>query len=131
MVELFPFLVPIALFAMIAAIVLGAYYEGIIKNRDRTRAIEKIIDSGQPLTPELLKTIQDTLRSNAAQPTLTSALQPVFIGIALAVLFTLGYIFQDMPAFLIAVGLFPLAVGAARLIGYYHQKKHPEDKGNQ
>lgn len=124
-------LVPIALFAMIAAIVLGAYYESIIKNRDRTRAIEKIIDSGQPLTPELLKTIQETLRNKKAQPTLTSAIQPILIGIALTVFFILGYFFQHLPAFLMAVGLFPMAVGVARLIGYSHLKKHPEDADNQ
>lgn len=120
-------LVPIALFVMIAAIVLGAFYAGIVKQRARIHAIEKIIDSGQTLTPELLKTIEQTIGAkDVKRSALTRGVQQILVGVALSVFFFLGYISEEhMPLFLVAVGLFPFASGAALVAGHYAAPKTP------
>lgn len=125
-------LVPIALFAMIAAIVLGAFYAGIAKQRARIRAIEKIVDSGQTLTPELLKTIEQALGAKDVNSSpLTRGVQQILVGVALSVFFYLGYLSEHMPLFLVAVGLFPFASGVAQVAGFYATHKPPQTPANE
>ena len=122
-------LVPFGFFTMIVLVVAVPLWFGYRKRQGRIKLIETIIDKGQPLTPELLEGI-DKAVDGKSQPhvsTMGNAITLILVGVALAVFFLLMALSSHSGGhgdyFLVAIGLFPIAVGAARLIDYLYHKR--------
>ncbi len=122
-------LVPLGFFAMVVLIVTIPLWFGYRKRQNRIKLIETILDKGQTLTPELLEGIDKAI-DDKQQPhvsTLGNAITLILVGVALVIFFLLMAIAPHSGGhgdyFLMAIGLFPMAVGAARLIDYLYHKR--------
>lgn len=120
-------LVPFGFFAMIVLIVAFPLWFGYRKRQGRIKLIETILDKGQTLTPELLEGIDKAIDSKPHVSTMGNAITLILVGVALAVFFLLMALSSHSGGhgdyFLAAIGLFPIAVGAARLIDFYYHKR--------
>jgi hypothetical protein len=113
-------------FGSIVAIVAISSYFGFRNRQARQSLIEKMLDKGQTISPELLESIS---RSKPRRSPLASAITLIFIGIALAAFFwALGggsghWKGEDVPYWLPVVGAFPFAIGLARLTAMIFEKR--------
>lgn len=119
----------IVIFVGIAAIVFIASFFGHMNRRNRQTLIEKMIDKGQPLSPDILATIADDKRRNGS---IGSAVTLMLIGIGLGVFLWAfsggGGLWNDngVPHWMPFVGIFPFMTGLGRLIGLIFDK--PKDR---
>lgn len=114
----------IVIFMGVAAIVFISSFFGYIKRRDRANLIEKLIDKGQTLSPDILASITDS-KGHPRVGGVGAAVSLILTGIALGVFFwAMGD--YGVPNFLPFVGLFPIAAGVARLIGLVFDR--PKDR---
>ena len=109
----------IVIFCGITAIVFISSYFGYQNRKRRQDLIEKLIDKGQTLSPDLLASLTN---SKPQQGTIGGAVALMLTGTALGIFFwaMTGY---GVPSFLPYVGLFPFAIGLARLIGRIFDKR--------
>ncbi len=112
-------LVPIAFFAMIAAIVLGPQW---FKSRDRARLLETLrvaYDRGQPVPPEIIASLQAGERPKVSSPDrdLRSGIILAAVGLAFVVLAAaINWAEGDEEAWIVAaVGAFPGLIGLGHL----------------
>lgn len=79
-------LIPIAFFAMIAAIVLGPRYFRNKERQDLQQTLRAAIDKGQPLPPEVIEAIsKDTPRTKAARARNDLRTGVVWLAVALGI----------------------------------------------
>lgn len=101
---------------LLLAVILYFYY----KNRKtRYRLMEKAIDSGQPIAPELLRETQKLLDDEPLRELRTKGVSNVAVGLGLFILlwaltksFALG-----------CIGLLVVCIGAGKLVNYHLQMK--------
>ena len=116
----FEIFIPIAFFAMIAAIVLGPRY---FRSRDRQRLLDTLrvaYDRGQPVPPEIIESLHFDERSKPAgspDRDLRSGIVLLAVGLAFVVLAaTIDYVEGDEEAWILAgVGAFPGLIGLAHI----------------
>jgi len=113
-------LVPISLFAMIAAIVLGPRY---FRSRERQRLLDTMrvaYERGQPVPPDLLDSLQFDEKPRAAAPDRDLRSGIILVAVALAFVTLAGVISSfegDREAWIIgAVGAFPGFIGLGHLV---------------
>jgi hypothetical protein len=108
---------------VLAIVVVSLYYTH--KNRTaKYRLVEKLLEQGQTLTPEMLENISKSLGSGdkVNVSAFGSAVYQIMIGIGLAVVFWALTSYTCAPYFLIAIGVFPFAIGLSRLITILYEK---------
>ena len=118
-------LVPFMFFATIVAIVLGSIYFSHQSRVQKYKVIEKMLDHGQTLTPDMLESLNKAIISGDKpnQAPFGQAVFQILIGIGLAVFFWAMSVSAGTPSFLIAVGVFPFVIGLARLITVFYEKR--------
>lgn len=104
---------------------------GYLERRSRYRAIEKIVEKGQPVPPELFTRMPYDRRNWHYHHPAASGIFLMCIGVALAVflwalegggdVITNGHI----PNWLPVIGIFPFMVGLARLLGASFDRPPP------
>jgi hypothetical protein len=116
----------VVIFGGIVLIVLIASFFGYLNRQSKQKLIEKLIDKGQSLSPEILASIGNGKhRTNSVG----HAVYLMLLGIALAIFFwaMTGYggfgPFGHAPSFLPAIGLFPFIIGLSQLIGLAFEKR--------
>ena len=112
-------LVPIALFAMIAAIVIAPRY---FRSRDRERLLDTLrvaYDRGQPVPPELIEnlTAGEERRPSTPERDLRSgiiliAVALAFVALAMTIVYAAG---EDEAWFVAAIGAFPGFIGLGHI----------------
>lgn len=92
----------------------------------KVRLIEKMIEQGQNITPEVLDRLGV---GNDCKPTklpgnpLGHGVYLILIGIGLATFFGVMSMNLGTPYFLAAIGVFPLAIGLARVITILYENR--------
>ena len=123
-------LIPIAFFAMIAAIVLGPKW---IRSRDRQRLLDTVrvaYERGQPVPPDLIESLQEEpVKVGSPDRDLRAGI--ILIGVSLAFL-TLGSVIAevsgDREAIIVAaVGAFPGFIGLGHLVFWFLRRNRPAD----
>lgn len=119
-------IVPLVFFITILAIVVVSLYFSHKNRAEKYRLIEKLLDRGETLTPELLTSINQTLATEDRNRSsgFGNAIHQIFIGIGLAVFFWALTRYTGAPYFLIAIGIFPFVSGLARLITILYEKRN-------
>lgn len=117
----------------IVAIVVTVFVFAYMKTRAKYRLLEKLAEKGQPLTPEMLASInvKANWKSDEYSNPIGSGITLMCIGIALAVFF---YALQGFPNiflgehmnFLPAIGIFPFMTGLGRILSVIFTGKPPE-----
>jgi hypothetical protein len=112
-------LVPIAFFAMIAAIVIAPKY---YRSRDRERLLDTLrvaYDRGQPVPPELIDNLTkgENLKAQTPDRDLRTGIMLMAVAVAFVVLaWSINYVEGDEEAWIIAaVGAFPGFIGLGHL----------------
>ncbi|MDX9811823.1 MAG: DUF6249 domain-containing protein [Bacteroidales bacterium] len=108
---LMPFLTAIIILAIV-------YTTKIMRDRSRNRLIEKAIEHGRDISPELFKGNE---RPKLPKDPLTSSLVTIGAGIAI---FIALFLFFDNQLKFAAFGLIPLFVGLGQLTAYLINKKN-------
>ena len=108
---LMPFLTAIIILAIV-------YTTKIMRDRSRNRLIEKAIEHGRDISPELFKGNE---RPKLPKDPLTSSLVTIGAGIAI---FIALFLFFDNQMKFAAFGLIPLFVGLGQLTAYLINKKN-------
>ncbi len=129
----FEILIPIAFFAMIAAIVLGPRY---FRSRDRQRLLDTLrtaYDRGQPVPPEIIESLHFDERSKPAgspDRDLRSGIVLVAVGLAFVVLgATIYHVEGDEDAWIIAAaGAFPGLIGLAHIAFWLGRRSGATDR---
>ena len=125
-------LVPIAFFAMIAAIVLVPRW---LRSRDRQRLLDTMrvaYERGQPVPPDLVDSLQfDERSAKPSSPDRDLRSGIILVGVALAFI-TLGLVINqiegDREAWIIgAVGAFPGFIGLGHLAFWLLRRDRPSD----
>jgi hypothetical protein len=120
----FDMFVPLAFFGTVLAIVVVSLYYTHKNRTAKYRLVEKLLEQGQNLTPEMLENIGKSLGSgdkvNASA--FGNAVSQILIGIGLAVFFWALTSYTGAPYFLIAIGVFPFVIGLSRLITIFYEK---------
>ena len=111
LVILMPFLTAIIILAIV-------YTTKIMRDRSRNRLIEKAIEHGKELSPELFRGIE---KEKQPKDPLTSSLVTIGAGIAI---FIALFLFFDNQLKFAAFGLIPLFVGLGQLTAYLINKKN-------
>lgn len=106
-----PFLTAIIILAIV-------YTTKIMRDRSRNRLIEKAIEHGRDISPELFKGNE---RPKLPKDPLTSSLVTIGAGIAI---FIALFLFFDNQLKFAAFGLIPLFVGLGQLTAYLINKKN-------
>lgn len=131
----FEILIPIAFFAMVAAIVLGPRY---FRSRDRQRLLDTLrtaYDRGQPVPPEIIESLHFDERSkpvSSPDRDLRSGIVLVAVGVAFVVLAaTIDYVEGDEEAWILAaVGAFPGLVGLAHIAFWAARRGRAADRND-
>jgi hypothetical protein len=110
----------IVIFAGITAIVFVVGLFGYLNRKNRQSLIEKLIDKGQPLSPDILAGLANGRHQYTGG--IGGAVSLILSGIALSA-FLWAMTGYGVPSFLPFVGLFPIAAGLARLIGLIFDKR--------
>lgn len=119
--------VPFFLFAMIFGIVFASSYFGSRTRIARYHAMEKLIEKSGELPQERLEELKASLFDVKQKSEFKSGLIWSFIGIALIVFFALQSFEDGDGYYQIAIGLFPLAIGAAKLLNCRREdRKNPD-----
>lgn len=132
-----PFVIPVAVFAMVLGIVIVAnihnYHVRKLKSEERMAAIAK----GLPLPPDLdaIDRVNSDPRAGAATTARglrTGGIVCVSVGAGLALFgFFLAWIVQEHDVLAVAAaGLIPLAVGVGLLVDYALRTKSVKAEGN-
>ncbi len=108
---LMPFLTAIIILAIV-------YTTKIMRDRSRNRLIEKAIEHGRDISPELFKGNE---RPKLPKDPLTSSLVTIGAGIAI---FIALFLFFDNQLKFAAFGLIPLFIGLGQLTAYLINKKN-------
>ncbi|GAB1375049.1 MAG: DUF6249 domain-containing protein [Bacteroidales bacterium] len=108
---LMPFLTAIIILAIV-------FTTKIMRDRSRNRLIEKAIEHGKELSPELFR---GTEKEKQPKDPLTSSLVTIGAGIAI---FIALFLFFDNQLKFAAFGLIPLFVGLGQLTAYLINKKN-------
>lgn len=119
-------LMPLIFFGTVLAIVVCSLYFSHKNRVEKYRLIDKLLERGDALSPEMLESIGKTIDpGEKASPNnrFGAAVMQVMIGIGLAVFFWALTSYTGAPYFLIAIGVFPFVVGVARLIAFFYEKK--------
>ena len=124
-------LVPIAFFAMIAAIVLGPKW---IRSRDRQRLLDTVrvaYERGQPVPPDLIESLQQDEPVKVGSPDRDLRAGIILIGVSLAFL-TLGLVAanvrgEDWGTMIAAVSAFPGFIGLGHLVFWFLRRNRPAD----
>ena len=129
----FEILIPIAFFAMIAAIVLGPRY---FRSRDRQRLLDTLriaYDRGQPVPPEIIESLHFDERAkpiSSPDRDLRSGIVLVAVGLAFVVLAgTIQYVEGDEEAWILAaIGAFPGLIGLAHIAFWLGRRGRTTDR---
>ncbi|OJV22210.1 MAG: hypothetical protein BGO30_10875 [Bacteroidetes bacterium 41-46] len=113
---LMPFLTAVLILAII-------FTSKILRDRSKNRLIEKAIEHGRELSPDLFKGNE---RPKLPKDPLTSSLVTIGAGIAI---FIALYLFFDNQLKFAAFGLIPLFVGLGQLAGYLINRKNANKAG--
>jgi|WetSurMetagenome_2_1015567.scaffolds.fasta_scaffold90007_2 hypothetical protein len=117
-----------------AAIVLFVFIGSFFSYRTRVsqhRMLEKIVASGQALTPELLSKLERSTADRRSNP-VRSGILLICIGFAIAVFLWAmeggSGLFQgeEAPNWLPLVGIFPFMIGVAKLLGVAADRRRGE-----
>ena len=123
-------LVPIAFFAMIAAIVLGPKY---FRSRDRQRLLDTVrvaYERGQPVPPDLIESLQEEpVKTGSPDRDLRAGIILVCVALAFITLgATISNFEGDHEAWIIgAVGAFPGFIGLGHLVFWALRRNRPAD----
>lgn len=119
-------IVPALLFTMIAAIVLGTTFFSHQTRIRKYRIIEKMIDQGQTVSPELLESLgKSGSFEKGGNTAFGHAVFQILTGIGLSVFFWAMHVSVGVPSFLIAIGVFPFVNGLARLLAILYENRLP------
>ena len=124
-------IVPIALFSMVAAIVLVPRW---LRSRDRQRLLDTMrvaYERGQPVPPDLIDSLQFDERRGPPSPDRDLRAGIILIGVALAFV-TLGMVISqvadnDRAVVIAAVGAFPGFIGLGHLVFWLVRRGRPTD----
>lgn len=122
--------VPFFIFAMIFGIVFVSSYFRSRQRIARYQAIEKLIDKADALPHDIYEDLKVSLYDGKQKSEYKSGLVLCFIGIALMAFFALQAFEDAEDYYLICIGLFPLAVGVAKLLNCRHEERklsHPHE----
>jgi len=119
-------LVPISLFAMIAALVIAPKY---FRSRDRQRLLETLrvaYERGQPVPPEIISTLQvdEPIKQSSPDRDLRSGITLIavalaFVALAAAIVYAEG----DEEAWIVAaIGAFPGFVGIGHIAFWFARR---------
>jgi len=117
-------LVPFFVCVMLGLLVKGFFSYG--NRQSKIHLIEKLLDKGTPLTPELLESINNISASSTTKRTpISNAVYLILLGLGLAVFFW-AMSSSGAPVWLAAIGVFPVVLGLSRLVGIFFD--HRADK---
>ena len=113
-------LIPITLFAMIAAIVIAPRYFKILERQKMAETLRAAIDKGQPLPPEMIEAMSGDTRVLAIaspQRDLRTGIIWTGVGIGLAGLgIAMSFEEPDMTYPLLGMAAFPIFIGLAFIL---------------
>jgi len=119
----------------ILLIVFFTSFFGYLERRSRYRAIEKMVEKGQTIPPEMLSRHPmhyDTSRAWRYAHPIRSGIFMMCIGVAIAVFFWAvqggGNVFADghVDNWLPVIGIFPFMIGLARVLSAGFERRPPE-----
>ena len=119
-------LVPISLFAMIAALVIAPKY---FRSRDRQRLLETLrvaYERGQPVPPEIISTLQvdEPIKQSSPDRDLRSGITMIAVALAfIAVAAAIVYAEGDEEAWIVAAfGAFPGFIGIGHIAFWFARR---------
>jgi hypothetical protein len=118
----------------ILLIVFVTSFFGYLERRSRYRAIEKMVDKGQTVPPEMLsrRSMPYDRRAWRYQHPATSGIFLMCVGVAIAIFFWAlqggGAVLYDgrIHGWLPVIGIFPFMVGLARLLSAGFERRPPD-----
>ncbi|GLP97012.1 DUF6249 domain-containing protein [Paraferrimonas sedimenticola] len=115
-------LVPIILFICITTVIWGYFHFSAKAKAEQHKTIQKLIEAGQALSPELLEQLATT-KKNDGMGDLFRGLLSVFMAVALYIFGMYGAEAKELAM----IAMFPLAIGLAYLILYWLRSRKAQD----
>lgn len=112
-------------FGSVVLIVAVVKYFSFRRHQLKVHLIEKMIEQGQNITPEVLDRISVTGTQeyrNTGTP-MGHGIYLILIGLGLATFFTVMSLNIGTPYFLAAIGAFPFTIGLARVITVWYETR--------
>jgi hypothetical protein len=126
----FPIVVLSVIFGSVIGIIFVVMLFQYLNRRSRYQTIERLVEKGQTLTPEMLEGLTNgNGKGQANRSPMSSGIFLMCIGVALTIFFWATTDFQDLlhgGAMPTAIGVIPFMVGFARVLGAVFDRREPK-----